>query len=234
VGHPPNTDPTGRECVWDDGSFDAEGDPDTGSVGGCQGAGGTWIELGQEGNWTSDPFNSLNQDGRLSQVVKDIWSRKANIVSAIGLDGTAYITHYDSQGRTDATIYGGFVTTYGYYADQVRPIGSQTTVDPDGSMAAGYRQWMLTHPGLPLDPNDRLVQQLSQAVDFMTTNWFGVDTSERICNGRQIGLVSLGTFFGPTILAAPEGATAAEEEAWRLASRGTSLGSTIAGIIGCR
>jgi len=30
-------DPTGLECVWDDGSFDSEDDAQTGSVGGCQG-----------------------------------------------------------------------------------------------------------------------------------------------------------------------------------------------------
>jgi RHS repeat-associated protein len=36
-------DSSGLECVWDDGSFDAADDPDTGSEDGCQSAGGTYI-----------------------------------------------------------------------------------------------------------------------------------------------------------------------------------------------
>jgi len=50
-----NTDPTGFECVWDNGSYDDENDPDTGqsSNGGCAAAGGTWMELGQGGNWSN-------------------------------------------------------------------------------------------------------------------------------------------------------------------------------------
>ena len=38
-----NTDPTGMECVWDDGSFDSEDDPVTGSSAGCTGQGGTYV-----------------------------------------------------------------------------------------------------------------------------------------------------------------------------------------------
>jgi RHS repeat-associated protein len=42
-----NTDPSGLECVWDDGSYDSNDDPDTGSYDKCQGpngAGGTWVD----------------------------------------------------------------------------------------------------------------------------------------------------------------------------------------------
>jgi RHS repeat-associated protein len=38
-----NIDPTGMECVWDDGSFDSEDDPVTGSSEGCTGQGGTYV-----------------------------------------------------------------------------------------------------------------------------------------------------------------------------------------------
>jgi RHS repeat-associated protein len=34
------TDPSGTECVWDDGSYDAADDPQTGSAGGCSDLGG--------------------------------------------------------------------------------------------------------------------------------------------------------------------------------------------------
>jgi RHS repeat-associated protein len=47
-----NTDPTGLECVWDDGSYDSNDDPSTGDGAvdqsgnhtGCSGQGGTWID----------------------------------------------------------------------------------------------------------------------------------------------------------------------------------------------
>ena len=39
-----NIDPSGRECVWDDGSYDDNNDPETGSVGQCEAAGGTWVD----------------------------------------------------------------------------------------------------------------------------------------------------------------------------------------------
>lgn len=34
------TDPTGKECVWDDGSFDSYDDPESGDFNSCSGLGG--------------------------------------------------------------------------------------------------------------------------------------------------------------------------------------------------
>jgi hypothetical protein len=46
-----NVDPDGLECVWDDGSYDGKnGGVD--EVTTCQKAGGAWVELGQNGNWS--------------------------------------------------------------------------------------------------------------------------------------------------------------------------------------
>ena len=39
-----NFDPTGLECVWDDGSYDDPNDPDTGSYNQCTSLGGTWVD----------------------------------------------------------------------------------------------------------------------------------------------------------------------------------------------
>ena len=39
-----NIDPTGLECVWDDGSYDSNNDPDTGDYTGCTGLGGAWVD----------------------------------------------------------------------------------------------------------------------------------------------------------------------------------------------
>jgi RHS repeat-associated protein len=41
-----NTDPTGLQCVWDDGSFDSYDDPESGDFNSCTGLGGTWYEPG--------------------------------------------------------------------------------------------------------------------------------------------------------------------------------------------
>jgi RHS repeat-associated protein len=38
-----NIDPSGMECVWDDGSYDSADDPDTGNAAGCSGQGGTYV-----------------------------------------------------------------------------------------------------------------------------------------------------------------------------------------------
>jgi len=59
-------DPDGRECVWDDGSYDSKDDPDSGSADKCSGLGGTWIgddvfENSQyyRGDWSGDADSTL-------------------------------------------------------------------------------------------------------------------------------------------------------------------------------
>ncbi len=58
-----NFDPDGRECVWDDGSYDSKDDPDSGSADKCGGLGGTWI--------SNDVFEN-------SQYYRGDWSGDAN------------------------------------------------------------------------------------------------------------------------------------------------------------
>jgi RHS repeat-associated protein len=56
-------DPTGKECVWDDGSYDSNDDKDTsgvdqsGSHTGCSGQGGTWVNNMAE--WSSQANQTL-------------------------------------------------------------------------------------------------------------------------------------------------------------------------------
>jgi len=57
-------DPTGLECVWDDGSYDSNDDPQTGSAGSCSDAGGTWVDHSyfQQNNladWSGDPNSDI-------------------------------------------------------------------------------------------------------------------------------------------------------------------------------
>jgi RHS repeat-associated protein len=68
-----NIDPTGRECVWDDGSYDSNDDKDTGSPDKCGKAGGTWIghdvfanSRYYRGDWSGAPDQSLS--GLVGQI----------------------------------------------------------------------------------------------------------------------------------------------------------------------
>jgi RHS repeat-associated protein len=58
-----NIDPDGLRCVWDDGSFDAEDDKQTGNQGSCESQGGTWHDpntYAKGADWAS-----TNSDGTL-------------------------------------------------------------------------------------------------------------------------------------------------------------------------
>jgi len=75
-----NVDPDGRECVWDDGSYDSKDDPDSGSADKCGGLGGTWIsndvfENSQyyRGDWSGDA------NGTLGGLVGNIQSCSASV-----------------------------------------------------------------------------------------------------------------------------------------------------------
>jgi RHS repeat-associated protein len=71
------TDPSGMECVWDDGSFDSADDPQTGSAAGCSGQGGTYVN--------PDLFeNAMLSTGQWNSNYGD-WSSSANS----GLQGWA-------------------------------------------------------------------------------------------------------------------------------------------------
>jgi RHS repeat-associated protein len=59
-----NIDPTGLECVWDDGSYDSNDDPDTGSPISCGNAGGNWVDhsyFEQNGlaDWSGGPNSDI-------------------------------------------------------------------------------------------------------------------------------------------------------------------------------
>jgi len=75
------SDPTGRECVWDDGSFDSFDDPDTGSPDGCGAEGGTWIGHDIFINSTYYPGGdwSASANDPLSGLVQDIQSCSAAV-----------------------------------------------------------------------------------------------------------------------------------------------------------
>jgi len=202
-------DPLGLECVWDDGSYDSEGDKETGSVGGCQRAGGTWIELGQNGGWNP------NRNDDYGRIVQGIQNGDYDAISAIGLNGTAYITHYDSQGRVSFTVYDGLLTQYAYYPGdhEVVPANQRSWADPDGATAAGLRLWMMEHPGLPLNPDDRALAELADRINYMMSHPLGKDLHQSACVGASIQLWTLGATAGPWL-----------EGGWALGAWGAGTG----------
>jgi len=144
------TDPQGLECVWDDGSFDSEDDPETGGVGACQEAGGTWVELGMGGDWSSsgnDQLATLLQQLR-DGVIKGIVVTKS--------DGRIYANYYDNLGRVIVTIVPGLLTGYTY--DEWDDKGQAPTegwhLDPDGSIAKWAKNQSEQHPGPPTNSYD--------------------------------------------------------------------------------
>ncbi|HKV27310.1 MAG TPA: RHS repeat-associated core domain-containing protein [Candidatus Acidoferrales bacterium] len=57
-------DPLGLFCVWDDGSYDSQYDPQTDSPNACEGQGGTWFDgspsqYGFSGDWSSQGNSTL-------------------------------------------------------------------------------------------------------------------------------------------------------------------------------
>jgi RHS repeat-associated protein len=66
-----NTDPDGRECVWDDGSYDSADDKQTGNAEGCSSQGGTYVP-------PANFENSLLTNGQMSNVQRGDWSPDAN------------------------------------------------------------------------------------------------------------------------------------------------------------
>ena len=202
-------DPTGLECVWDDGSFDSEDDPETGNAGACQMAGGTWIELGQGGDWSN------LVDPNLEQVVSDIKNGLANMVSAIGKDGNAYVTFFDSDGRVSWTVGGGFITAYSYASNQLMPTTVSTAVDYGGNLATTLRAYQVQNPGLPLNIDARAIWQLANSVDFMTSHPFGTDARETLCTGISMMGFSSTLMYGPFI----------EDMTAQIAMYGTGVGA---------
>src|SRR5205807_3553433 len=124
-------DPSGLECVWDDGSYDSENDGGTGSVGQCQDQGGTWIELGQMGGW------SAQADASLGYLATDIQSGAIGSVMMIGADGEEYSTFYNSAGQTTETVTPDAIKFYAY-GSQISSV-SQMLITPLCSFCHDHR-----------------------------------------------------------------------------------------------
>jgi hypothetical protein len=84
-------DPTGMECVWDDGSYDDWHDPHSGSANQCSGLGGTWVDhsyfqANNLADWSSQP-NAASPALQLQQQQLTTCSLGAGGVAPIPVPG---------------------------------------------------------------------------------------------------------------------------------------------------
>jgi hypothetical protein len=98
-------DPTGRECVWDDGSYDAADDAQTGNAAGCSGQGGTYVN--------PDLFeNALLTNGQNANIQYGSWSGQANsTLQQSWVDPSANVYGSNSPQPTVAAGLADFLTT---------------------------------------------------------------------------------------------------------------------------
>jgi hypothetical protein len=195
-----NIDPSGKECVWDDGSFDEEGDPETGTPGQCQHEGGTWIELGYNGGWSASSNTQLA--GWVSQV--ENWAENGlsgYITTYNPGTGITSFTSYNSSGLVDWTGTSGTITKYGYEPGSVMAFPLYSYFDP-GSINAIYsmaQQDQLAQQ----NPDEYRIQQLSFDIDSTLRHPMGADLRQSLCNyATFMGLSSLGITAGPVLTSA--------------------------------
>jgi RHS repeat-associated protein len=114
-------DPTGLECVWDDGSFDSADDPDTGSAGGCGSAGGTYVEpdLFENAMLTSGQWNSNFGDwsGSANANLAQNWVVSSGGVNADAIDPNSILSSLSSDLsyglNFTRSFFGGFTVNVG-------------------------------------------------------------------------------------------------------------------------
>ena len=121
-----HVDPDGRECAWEDGSFDSKDDPDTGSYSGCSAAGGIYYD--------PSTFNLGNgQD----------WSSSANATIAGQVADAEALQASLPQGPDPSTATGSNTSTN----------GTTTTIDLFGpnwqstQVSTGTHPWRDNNPG---------------------------------------------------------------------------------------
>jgi RHS repeat-associated protein len=114
-------DPSGLECVWDDGSFDSADDPDTGSAGGCGSAGGTYVEpdLFENAMLTNGQWNSNFGDwsGSANANLAQNWVVSSGGVNADAIDPNSILSSLSSDLsyglNFTRSFFGGFTVNFG-------------------------------------------------------------------------------------------------------------------------
>jgi RHS repeat-associated protein len=99
------TDPLGLFCVWDDGSFDSNDDPQTGNSGDCQNDGGTWFN-GSPDMWADIEGNQLFGSSDWSNASDWAAATDASIINPDGTDiyNSTPSTALDVTGTPQGTV----------------------------------------------------------------------------------------------------------------------------------
>jgi len=113
-------DPTGLECVWDDGSFDSIGDPGTGAQPLCDQAGGTWIDHSFFGDFGL-PDWSGSANGDLAAVAAGMQAGFALVQTGSGLAGWMLVANRGA-GPIDWSLLGPQVPTLTYTQQAINAI----------------------------------------------------------------------------------------------------------------
>jgi RHS repeat-associated protein len=165
-------DPSGLECVWDDGRYDAANDPETGNAIACVAAGGTWVP--------PDLFESVEgtsygdwSDKQSSQIVSD-WLTPSVIANSpldnpITINVPMYVWEWAAQQTTP--VHGPW--TYGNYAG---PNGMGAPID-NADVGAMVHDYCYDHaPGGPYNmwsnfgPPNAALQACNQALCDLESN----------------------------------------------------------------
>jgi hypothetical protein len=165
------------------------------TVGKCQAAGGTWVELGQNGSWS--PYANSNLAKAVSNIQKGIW----NAVSVVGLNGSLNVTQYTqfhgTNGLASLTDTGGIIQEYGYNASF--PSGQLLGPSfPD--INGAYAQYVTNQINLqPQDPDSLYNLNLANAVTFYTYNPLGMTLTQSTSVGANLALAGGGATVGPWV-----------------------------------
>jgi len=136
-----NVDPSERECVWDDGSYDASDDPDTGSSGGCAAAGGSYVppnifesvEGTNPGDWSPNASATIAADWTTPAVTVSASLCPGPVASTLTGAAVMGTIGPPAAGAQALAIMTGHVVTLGYDATAGLNFGTF-----GGSVHGGY------------------------------------------------------------------------------------------------
>jgi RHS repeat-associated protein len=88
-------DPSGHQCVWDNGSYDSADDPESSGIGGCTAAGGTWFDpntfQAPNGDWSAQPNQGLADQIANSQTGFTFLAEGTTQVDPMSATGVAFL-----------------------------------------------------------------------------------------------------------------------------------------------
>ena len=159
-------DPSGMNCVWDDGSYDADDDKQTGTQGGCAKQGGTWIN-----QVTCDWNSHANAD--LAAQVKDIQDTPSS-ATVTGDPGTGFEVNKTYSGtfacsQSSSSVIRSVQSNFSSFANYSSSNGNGFAVFSPGSAQSGNQ--LLIDSQLPY--GSKLASEITGMTSSVTVNSSG-------------------------------------------------------------